>query len=55
MSDTYKSEAPSFCIICCERVSKGDKIEAVKPKSGRPIYTHAECYAKEKGEGGRKA
>lgn len=48
MSETYKREDPSFCIICCGSVGKGDKIEAIKPKSGRRIYAHAECYEKEK-------
>lgn len=54
MSQEYKSETPSYCIICCGQVSKGDKVEAIKPKSGRPIYAHAECYEKEKSEGGLK-
>lgn len=55
MSQEYKSEAPSYCIICCKQVSKGDQVEVVKPKSGRTIYAHAECYAKEKDKRGRKA
>ena len=44
--ETLRGSGPVECCICGKELSKNDEMEYSKPKGGRDLFFHRECYRK---------
>ena len=44
------STRPTHCVICGKEVTNGQRFLASKPRRGRLIVSHTECWEKEQQE-----